>query len=1044
MKNFLLLCTLLLLIISHTSGQKKAFVLDASGAQRCATNEKMQLALKQNPGLRAQWKAEGEKRYRQFLKNQMLMREADEEDEIIIPIVFHIVDDAAHQAWITDRDIYEQVEILNNAYQGTKAAFYRQVIPAEMYARLGRINIKFVLAKRTPSGTLTSGIERRTAPSPDRISIKSTADGGLDAWDTEKYLNVWAGTFSGDDEGLLGIATFPFITDEGPQGVVIGTGTLPYTSNVSRGYYPAYSEGATLAHEIGHYFYLWHTFGDQTVCNNDDFRIEDGWDLADGAGPEGDDTPEEKAGPGFAYFGNPSQNYSDGCTNLSYGMMYGSFMNYFDDRALFMFSDGHRKRVESCIDIYRPGLKTSDGATPPVDVLDAYLVTLSSRGTPERREQIVNNTPLSVVVRNYGSVKLNSVNVGYRLDANATVSTAFALNLDPGKDTVLTLAPIVSTAGNHVLTLSLSSPNGGTDMFPENDVIESFIFMTGSTINAPFYETFSGSTFPPEGWQIWNPQDNTTWVKNNTSGYEEAGSATVQNYNYNGGGQLDELISPAINLGGADSALLQFKVAHGVYSLTDVSAWDGLEVYISNNGGETYRLAYKKTGNQLKTISAAQSGSFSAPPTQRENWRQEDINLTPYIIPGKNMLVKFRNVNGYGNNLYLDEIRLSVYTSLSRDAFPVAVLNVPDYLCEGAPVPSVVFGSNGKSTLSSLKLNYQLNGASASVEWDGTLERNQTDTVQLPALTSLQPGQHTLTIITSLPNGLPDQDFHNDTISRTFYVIGKVNPPLTEDFEGGSFPPPSWALGNPDGGLTWQKSAAAADGSAAMVLKNYDQATEGTNDKFISSYITGNNGFDSVFVSFDYAYAPGIHYPGTIDGTLDTLEIQVTSDCGDNMTTVWKKWGHELQTIGDPNQAMGKAFIPNATQWKNIRIALFPYVGNNDFQVYFVAKSNKQNNVYIDNINIYGIKVPARLKEQGYLIYPSPFHTQFIIRNYEAPTTFQRAAMYNALGQLVWSKNFNGQAQKEETVNAGKLAPGIYTVKLFYNNKTVVERIVKQ
>jgi hypothetical protein len=158
------------------------------------------------------------------------------------------------------------------------------------------VPIKFVLARRAPNGTLTSGIERRANATPDHISIKADSTGGLDAWDTSKYVNVWAGTFSGADAGLLGISTFPFTTGEGPYGVVIGLTTLPLTSASPRGYYPEYDEGATLSHEIGHYFYLFHTFGDQTVCNNADFRLQDGWPLPMGAGPEGDETPWKKPG----------------------------------------------------------------------------------------------------------------------------------------------------------------------------------------------------------------------------------------------------------------------------------------------------------------------------------------------------------------------------------------------------------------------------------------------------------------------------------------------------------------------------------------------------------------------------------------------------------------------------------------------------------------------------------------------------------------------------------------------------------------------------
>lgn len=1046
LKKFTLLSSALFFLTAFTLGQKKAQVLDASDAKRCVTMELMEEAIKKDPGLPAKWKLEGEKQYNAYLQRQMNRRETEEAAEIIIPVVFHLVDDSTKQTWITDRDIYEQIEILNKTYSGEKAGAYKNIIPKEMYSRLGRVPVKFVLARRTPSGALTSGIERRVNASPDHISIKSFATGGIDAWDVKKYVNVWAGTFSGEDEGILGIATFPFTTGEGPQGVVIGTATLPYASNVSRGYYPAYSEGATLAHEIGHYFYLWHTFGDATVCNNDDFRIQEGWDLPEGAGPEGDDTPDEKAGPGNAYFGNPSQNYSDGCTSLTFGMMYGSFLNYFDDRALFMFSDGHRKRVEGCIELYRPELKTSNGAIAPVAVTDAFLVTATPRGLPERRELILNNAPLTVTVRNSGTGVLNSVTVNMKMDGNATVSATFDLSLDAGKDTLLNLGKITGAAGAHVLTISTFAPNGVADMFPENDALQSFVYITSGAINAPFTEAFTSTTFPPEGWQIWNPQENTTWIRNTTSGYTTAGAATVQNYNYNGGGQLDELLSPAINLGGADSALLQFKIAYGVSSITNVSEWDGLEAYVSNNGGVSYELAYKKTGNQLKTITAAQTASFTALPSTPEKWRNESINLTPFIIPGNKILIKFRNVNAYGNNIYLDDIEVSVYTSFTRDAFPISILNIPDYLCSGDPVPSISFGTNGKVILNSLKVNYSIdNSAAANVSWTGSLSQGGIDTVSLPALTSLTTGAHTFTVYTSTPNGLIDENVTNDTIRKTFYVIGKVNSPVTEGFETVTFPPATWAIDNLDGELTWEKATnTASAGTGSMVINNFDQPATGTNDKFISSIVTGNAEYDSVFVSFDYANAPGINYPGSTREPLDTLEIMVTTDCGQTLITVWKKWGYELQTISNPNHASGTRFTPNANEWKNINLRLFPIVGNNDFQVYFVAKSNKQNNLYIDNINIYGKTVPARLKKQGYLIYPSPFKAQFIIRNYEEPATLQSAGVYNSVGQMVWAKQLNGTAQKEITVDLAKLPAGVYTVKLNYTEKTVVERIVKQ
>ncbi|MEO6682512.1 MAG: choice-of-anchor J domain-containing protein [Ginsengibacter sp.] len=598
MKKDLLLTFLFIVFSFSLVAQQPLSAINPKNTIRCATQISIEQTIRKNPEIVEVWRKEGERQYSSYLQRQALKRGplSIEETEIIIPIVFHLVDDSTQLSGITDRDIYEQVELLNKAFSGRKAERYDKVIPKEIYNRLGRIPIKFVLARRTPTGTLTSGIERRVNKTPDRIKIKSTNTGGLDAWDTEKYLNVWAGGFSGDDNGLLGIATPPFYTSEGPQGVVMALNALPYTSNTKRSYYPAYSEGGTLIHEIGHYFYLWHTFGDSFECNNNDFRIQQGWPLPIGAGPEGDDTPEEKADEeGNAHFGNPSQNYSDGCASTTFGMMYGSFMNYFDDRALFMFSNGMNKRVIGCIDSYRPGLKTSNGATPPMAVTDAYLVTTSPRGTPERRAYIANNTPLEVLVRNNGTIGLNRVTDNVKLNSEATVAYTFNLNLAPGSDTTLAAGILTCPNGTHTLTVSTSNPNNGADAFTNNDTLQSFIYISNTQINAPFTEEFSSGTFPPAGWRVWNPNDNATWERNEVSGFTGSGSATVQNYSYSGGGQLDDLITPIINTGVADSSLLNFKVAYKVYNDKDVSMWDGLEVYVSNDGGKYYDLAYKKS-----------------------------------------------------------------------------------------------------------------------------------------------------------------------------------------------------------------------------------------------------------------------------------------------------------------------------------------------------------------------------------------------------------------------------------------------------------------
>ena len=196
---------------------------------------------------------------------------------------------------------------------------------------------------------------------------------------------------------------------------------------------------------------------------------------------------------------------------------------------------------------------------------------------------------------------------------------------------------------------------------------------------------------------------------------------------------------------------------------------------------------------------------------------------------------------------------------------------------------------------------------------------------------------------------------------------------------------------------------------------------------------------DSFFVSFDYAYSQGLNFPGSTVLPLDTLDVQVSQDCGHTFTSIWKKWGANLQTIGDSTDTISTSFVPTPNQWKEINIYLSPIIGSQNFQIYFRARGNHQN-----NINIYTKTVPEALKVQGYLIYPNPFRNSIIIRNYRIPVTLQNIAIFNSIGQMVWSEALNGTGYTEMPVDLRNLAAGVYIVKLQYTDKTVIQKIVKQ
>jgi hypothetical protein len=996
--------------------------------------EFMQEAIKKDPTLPQKWKAEGERRYKLYLQRQqqiILRTEKTEAVPIIIPIVFHLVDEASTLAATSDRDVIEQVEVLNRDYGGNKINDYLRVIPPEIAARIGNIPVKFVLARRDPGGVLTSGIERRINTTPDHVSIKSFSTGGLNAWDSSKYLNVWCGSFTGSEAGLLGSSTFPFTSDEGPQGCVISIKTLPVAGNIARNYYPTYSEGSTLSHEIGHYFYLWHTFGDQGNCNNNDFQIQPGWPLPVGAGPEGDDTPLEKgSGPENFLYGDPSMNYKDGCAPESFGMMYGSFMNYFDDRALFMFSNGMRKRVEGCINLYRPGLLTTNGATPPSAVTDAFLVDLSPRGTRERKSFLVDNSALQAIVRNNGTSALTSVTITVTMDAGTPATTAFPLNLAAGRDTALNLAPVSGSVGNHTLTIYTTAPNGTTDNFLNNDTLYSFINIITASSALPFSQDFSSSTFPPTGWQTWNPNSgaSNTWTRDVVSGYTSPGAAFFDDYTINQAGTMDELITPALDPGNATDVTLDFKVAYTPADTVDVSTWDGLEVYVSGDGGKTYHLVYKKTGEQLKTAPVSTIPFIATQPSQ---WRDETIDLSSYVTAGQKMIVKFRNTNAFGNNLYIDDVNITALcVGCTRDIQVVSIDQPRGAECPTDITPAATVKNRGVETITGFNIAYSIDsGAVQTTNVTGiSLAKNDTIHVNLNPSTGLSIGQHHLVVYTSGPvssTGTGDQVPTNDTLTKDFGIVGTVAAPLVEGFESASFPPAGWVEVNPDAGITWARTNTGDNSTASAFVNNFNYALTGRIDELHSPQVT-YAGVDSVTLSFDVAAA------ATTDGSpTDTLEVLVTKDCGNTSTSVYKKWGTDLQTTSEP----AIDFIPaSSSQWRTETIDLTNIAPTGPTQIVFKNTNNNKNNIYIDNVNLKTRILPGRLKREGVIVLPNPFSDKFTVWHYQTPTKLRFISVFNSLGQLVWYKQYNSTAQKQEIVDLSTRSSGVYIVRLGYTD----------
>lgn len=251
---------------------------------------------------------------------------------ITIPVVVHVMYNNSTEN-ISVEQIQSQIDVLNEDYRkevGTPGY--------NTHPNGADIGIEFVLANRDPNGNATTGITRkqvsRTSWGTDD-DMKKTSQGGVAAWSSASYLNMWICNIGG---GILGYAQFPGGAAS-TDGVVMSPQYFG-SSDKGSGFYLAsgFDKGRTTTHEVGHWLNLRHIWGDGG-CGVDDYVT---------------DTPESDA----ANYGCPSGHKSCSTTD-----MIENYMDYTDDACMNIFTEGQKSRMLSLFSSggFRASLLNSNG-----------------------------------------------------------------------------------------------------------------------------------------------------------------------------------------------------------------------------------------------------------------------------------------------------------------------------------------------------------------------------------------------------------------------------------------------------------------------------------------------------------------------------------------------------------------------------------------------------------------------------------------------------------------------------------------------------------
>lgn len=356
-----------------------------------------------------------------YAKNYALRRKSSQKatapDTIYrIPVVVHVVYNTPDQN-IEDSLIYNQIEVLNQDYRrlnpdtaNTRSIF--KPIAADA-------GIEFYLAQTDPDGMPTNGITRdqttktsfsllggggATTNGADEVKLDST--GGVDAWDTKKYLNIWVCNLNDPSFPLGTVLGFSYPPDDAPNwpaqmettdpslhGVVIHYEVFGRNNPRATGQFDIANRGRTATHEVGHYLGLRHIWGDGPLsilfpdCSADD-GIEDTPNSGNNSQAAGCDT---------------SKNTCTDTSGTELPDMFENYMDYSREECQNLFTQGQVDIMRAMLATSRvelPDIVVVNDSTPPVGITQLSANEERINVYPNPSDGIINvefDTPLENV-----------------------------------------------------------------------------------------------------------------------------------------------------------------------------------------------------------------------------------------------------------------------------------------------------------------------------------------------------------------------------------------------------------------------------------------------------------------------------------------------------------------------------------------------------------------------------------------------------------------------------------------------------------------------